>query len=379
MHVASRRYAAIVAVRVSRGRHAALLAVGMSLLAACQPAGGSARLRAEVGVTESVESGRADPRVGFAAEAATTEGGGGPTLEGSDIVSFTPDSIRVRLRGLYFCATLVDVQGNRTCGPDQEQISVLEDQEIELVDQDPFESLAEFGADVGSGKTGEFGGAVLLYAVDDTNTSTVRINGTVTLSSGSTFTFTDLDVPLGLTGIGVDLVPPLVVEEGKTAVIRGLFDPEHLLHLRETAPTPNCAASGVTNIGVCSESFPLLPVAGENSPTVERYEVVLESDALGTQGKYHLKISLAFDSADSLLSADWHPIYAEGYRFQGGGFHPCRLHLPDVVQTGTTYRLKSEDVCPSSTLVFPAFERDSHSGTLVYGGTEIPYAATKRP
>lgn len=301
-------------------------------------------------------------------------------LTAGEMASFTPSSMETTLRGMYLCPQIIISNGQRMCDETQTIIELSGEEEIELIGQEAFSGLAIFSTEeVEEGAAGRYSGALLLY------TGTLQISGTVEIG-GTSYTI-DHEVGMETTGIALDLPTPIIVDEGTSTTFKAIFDVEDVAYLYSAPESydapPGCSVVDEdTNTYLCVENLPLLPFVGTSDPTLEEYDVTLP-DTFGDPDLYKLKITVFLDSGGNVYAAAWYVIFAEGYEILAGGFGPCMLDVPTIVENpDNTYTFKTTadtSFCPSEReLIFNSFELNDHSGTFTYAGTSYAYTATKR-
>lgn len=360
----------------------AVLLLAMGLIATSCDLFGSLDVDIEgvVAVTKTVSAGVAGaPGVqpGQAPSGAAAAG-----LAPGQMVSFTPGSMRIALRGMYLCPQLVGSGWDRTCDNSVPDIELVGEREIELIGQQAYRDLAVFSTQsVGQGAAGEHSGALLLHSGE------VHVSGTVQI--GGTAYALDHFVQLETTGLPLDLPTPVNVADGVSATVQAIFDAEDVTYLYRPPSEMNdggpwgCAeVDAATRTSVCVTNLPLLPFVGSADPTLEEYDVTLPA-AFGDPDLYRLKVTVLFDPEGRLVAAAWYVIHLEGYDLQDQWFEPCMLDVASIVEhaDGTyTFRTTPDtEFCwPETQLSFEFFELDDHTGTFVYGGTPYSYTATKR-
>ena len=313
----------------------------------------------------------------------------GDPLQAGQRISFTPSSMKVRIRGAYLCPELVPLNGGFNCSIPQIDL-VGDPTEIELVGGEAFADLLTISAGVGNSLYGDYRGTLLLYG-EGTPTmpgegSFALISGTVTLASGYSYVITDVPVEMQTTGITLSLPTAVTVDENVTSSFQVLFDIDDVAHLGLTTETFGPLATPLPDdptVSVGVDQLILLPFAGDQPPTVEKYDVELTSGDFGDPQTWYLKTTVFLDAASELVSVGWQVNYRDDFAGALTAFSPGLPFVPVITKTGSTYSI-SEDPSTSLTpddrrLSFPAFELADHTGVLDYGATSYDYTATKRP
>ena len=214
----------------------------------------------------------------------------------------------------------------------------------------------------------------------------VTVSGVVDVG-GTQYTFDNLkvEVPLHEGTTCVELPQPVRVDEEHNPVILVIFDVEKCAYLANS-PFPifgSAPVPGYNDIYVNVEHLIFDPYFGESEPTVDKYEVVLDSDDFGDHTTWYLKLGTSIDQDGNLAGAKWHTVYREGY--SGGTWIPDYLDVPLITYVEeNTYSIKNDpDKFPEYysgeyELQFPAFKLEDHSGTLIYYNDNYTYTATKQ-
>jgi len=306
-----------------------------------------------------------------------------------DRVSFTPSSMKIRVRGMSLgtqCIYSADA-GGLTIDKAGNEINLLgSPQEIELIGQNAFGNLYTFTtAEVEESKFGNYRGVLLLYGQDvppgQRGSAEVVISGTLEVG-GTTYTFNNLAVPMGSSGIGLNMPSSFAIAEGTTTVVKALFDVENCPYLSKSGSSPNSAQIPGTDVYVTIENLPFLPYAGVGDPTMEKYNVTLEASAFGSPQTWYLRVVIFKDSSGELAAVQWYTVYKDGFS-SSSAFEPGMISISSFTKNSDgSYYLKGDEpaelVPPSRKLEFPAFKLESHTGILNYGGASYSYTATKQ-
>lgn len=310
-----------------------------------------------------------------------------------DRVSFTPTSMEIRVQGMYLAeegaydATaggVVGVSGTREFGVFDHGTAT----NIELVGRTAFSPLLEESAMVGADLFGDYENIKVLYGENmvggGIEESNVYISGSVCVDDAPV-TFTDLKVPMGSTGIGLNMPNKVTVSDESPAVVQVLFDIENYPYfIRHSGDPyyPLVKIPDTTDIYVVANNPPFLPYAAAGDPQVENYKVTLSDTSFGPVDKWYLKVLAFKDEAGTLVAVQWYPVYEGDFTPGEGGavFDPGMLYMAELNSTAAnTYSIRNADTMTvdERALQFSAFILGTHTGTLKYGATDYSYSAQK--
>lgn len=338
-------------------------------------------VKAIFSVTEKFTAGTAQKERGISKDKLL---GGG--LGENERVSFTPSSLKIRIRGIYLCpwAEYSESAGGLTCTTSPQIDVTGEATEVNLIGKDALSSLLTFVATPEEAKFGDYRDILLLYGIDvpegQYGYSEVIVDGEVTVGD-TTYTISNLAAPMGTSGIGLNMPAPVRINADSTAVVKVIFDVENAAFLMKNATSPQSKQIPDTDVYVVVDNLVFLPFVGEQNPTIKRYKVVLDTSEFGTQGKLYLKIITFQDADGELVSAGWQTVYLEGFTTGTNWWEPGMLYNSLIKKNeDNTYSIEDNPevtFTPADRLLkFPAFKLESHNGTLVYGETIYNYTAT---
>jgi len=273
-------------------------------------------------------------------------------LNANEMLSFTPTSIKINIRGIYMGSECQAIDGDLKLPSNGDQISITKSTEVDLISADPFAELFSITKEIKEDEFGSYRGLLLLYGTENDNEDpTITVSGTVT-TNGVETTITDLVVPLGSSGIGMNLMEAVTFSENSSPVIQIIFDVENWLYvttaINGTSPHPNSSLIPGTELYVVADNFIFFPFAGEEAPTIKKYRVDIDStDTLGPDDKYYVKVVSVFDSSGNLSSVGWLPVYLQGYLWgtdpypDTNSFTPYTLRCPLLTPKGDgTYKIE---------------------------------------
>lgn len=302
-------------------------------------------------------------------------------------VSFNPTSLSITITGLQLCRVGnegYDENGNYGCADTKNSVKLEGQKEIEFIGQAGLASLGDFGD--GQIEEAQFGD----YAMAMVGMSTfITYSGNATIG-GSSHKLERIEYPSG-NGISVKLPTSIRVDDKNSHNFRVYFDvhaPTYLFNSLTGSGSPgSIAVEGTVSTRLANMS--LLAYAGEGKPTIESYNVVLDTDTFGTKAGYQIRVSVLMDNTGKFYTATWHAEFLAG--FQESGDTPFELCDIDgqrsMANADGSYLLGSHeaaDWCSEafgvgkiSAVKFPAFKFATHTGTVVIGKTEFNYTATK--
>jgi hypothetical protein len=311
-----------------------------------------------------------------------------------DRVSFTPTSMKIRMLGMYLAEVgAYDADAGGVVGvPGTREIAVFAHNtatNIELVGQTAFSALYEQEATVGQDDFGDYENIKVLYGenmvgggIDESN---VYISGSVCVGS-TAVSFTDLKLPMGSTGIALNMPRKVAVSDAAEAVVQVLFDVQNYPYFIRHAGDPYyplVKIPNTTDIYVVGGNPPFLPYAAAGDPQVEHYKVTLTDPSFGLVDKWYLKLLAFKDEAGALVAVQWYPVFEAGFTLTGeqNAFDPGMLYMAELISTvANIYSIKNADTMtavPERNLQFSAFTLGDHTGTLKYADTDYAYSAQK--
>jgi len=224
--------------------------------------------------------------------------------------------------------------GGLTSDPNGREIGITsEPQVVELIGNKAFSNLLTFTTEVNENLFGSYQGILLLYGEDAPAgggypEAYATISGTVS-AGGTEYIISDLKVPLGTSGIDLNMVKSVTIDENNEAVVKVIFDVENCAFLIHNPTTPQSALiPGGGDLGVVIDNLLFSPYVGNNNPTVDKYEVVLNTNDFGDNTKWYLKVVTFIDEEGNLVGGYWQTVYKEGFVDVQPGFAPGMLYQP---------------------------------------------------
>lgn len=305
------------------------------------------------------------------------------SLAPNERISFTPTYLNLGIAFLGishrgYCAGKADNTVGIPVTEGGQDYGYANPEYVELIGKSAFENILSFSVTVDEDLFGDWQ-SIMITFFDVTVSGVVDVGGTQ-----YTIDNLNIEVPLHEGTTCVEMPQPVRIDEEHNPVILVIFDVENCAYLTNSpsfyggAPVP-----GYNDIYVNVEHLVFDPYFGESEPTVDKYEVVLDSDDFGDHTTFYLKVVTIIDQEGNLSGAKWHTVYREGY--SGGTFIPDYLDCPLLTYVEeNTYSIKNDpDWVPEAyleeySIQFPAFKLEDHSGMLNYGGGNYTYTATKR-
>ena len=285
------------------------------------------------------------------------------SLTDADQVSFTPTSLKVTIEEIYLSD---QVTNGDTAPMGTRQVHVPINKEVELIDQSAFGVLAEGSSnDIDKKNFGDYAGVLVTY-------STIKLSGTIPAYG---VTISDYKIDVGSSGYALNLPTAVTVDENTAPTVRALFAVDGCAFV--TTESGASTFDGKHTVRLNKQM--LLPFAGDVNPTLERYDVTLDSDSYGDKSKYKLRVVVFRDTSGAVASAGWYAIYAAGFKNLSTAFSPGRLENNLTVKGDGSYKFKTNPASdpPGKSLTIEYFQLSTHNGSLVYGDTSVAYSARK--
>jgi hypothetical protein len=235
----------------------------------------------------------------------------------------------------------------------------------------PLDTVTELPSNAPS----TFSGILLLYG-DGMGNCSVKVSGSFTLA-GVTYTCTDLALPFGTSGIGLNMPGAVDTSTGGIPVVRIIFDLDGAV----LATTDASAASNPNMValpdhpdvwlGIGTVIF--VPYVGTTEPTVRKYAIELK-DPDYNPSQWYLKLVTYFDG-DTLAGAGYSMLsklnatMLPGIRTSGGSFTPGSLYFPKISKVSDGVWDINYDTYPrgpGSNLRLPAFALSGGDGICKY-------------
>jgi len=283
-------------------------------------------------------------------------------------VSFTPTSMKIYLESADLFTDYNSEAGNH--------IFIPLDQEIELIGQEALVDLLYKDLEVDSAEFDDYTGIQMELR------DTVSVSGTVTVRNRD-YTFNDIKISLGFSGIGGCIPDTIHIEEEVDATVTALLDVENSFVI-EKAWDGDIGVHIADSIGVNIQNAVLLPYAGNEKPTVEKYIVTWE-DAVAHN--HYMEVIALKNGSGKLSNIGIRNVFLEGFTRYKNAFQPASwldVHFTEI-KPGVFQISDRDDQREAPMIAFPAFELASHEGTFDYvdpfsdvsGQQSMPYTAVK--
>lgn len=270
-------------------------------------------------------------------------------LELNERVSFTPTSMKIYIKSADLFTDYKSEAGNH--------IFIPLDQEIDLIGQEALVDLLYQDVEVDSAEFDDYIGIQLELR------DTVNVSGTVTVRNRD-YTFNDLKISLGFSGVGGCIPDTIHIEEEVDVTVTALLDLENSFVI-EKASDGDIGVHIADSIGVNIQNAVLLPYAGNEKPTVEKYIVTWEE---AVAHNHFLEVIALTNGSGKLSNIGIRNVFLEGFTRYQNAFQPASwLDVRFTEIEPGVYQISDRDDQGGAPMIaFPAFELASHEGTFDY-------------
>ena len=260
---------------------------------------------------------------------------------------------------------------------------------IDLCSGDALSELFAMSAKVDSSKYGEYRYVGISFGdANGDGDSSIVFDADVSVG-GTVYTITGLEVPVGYGGAALKMATPVVIDETGNAVVKVVFDLENCLILsnRSTPSSGPMTVSlpGYDNFYVSLENFILLPYAGTDNPTVQKFSVRLTSTSenLVDNSTWYIKTVIFTDPAGNFVALGAQEVFANtDYTSPKQGLCLPHFWMNVITDNGDgSFKIDQDSYAvnfnPNGNCVFNAFELSDHSSSIDCRGVHYTYDAVE--
>ena len=260
---------------------------------------------------------------------------------------------------------------------------------VDLCNGDALSELLAVSAKIDSTKYGEYQYVGISFGdANGDGESSIVFDADVTVD-GTVYTITDLEVPVGYGGAGLKMALPVVIDETSNPLVKVVFDLENCLILTHKL-TPSSgpmtvSLPGYENFYVSLENFILLPYAGTDNPTVQKFSVRLTSttDYMVDPSTWYIKTVVFSDPDGNFVALGAQEVFDNtDYTYPNQGLGLPHFWMNVITDNGDgSYKIDQDPYAinynPNGNCVFNAFKLSDHSGSIDCRSVNYTYDAVE--